>query len=282
MSNPDNVAQVGLRFFLEQRMDQNLEQTVIHQLFSTLAAIQLSAQPTDAPAEGESAEIEKKPSVTINKRLQQLHEVIKINFGEATEDLWENSNYQCYARVRNYRDAPEGHAEQRPDFVSTVVPGTPLGRERSIGHSRQSISSHNVVTTESLDLERDPIQHELLLRQVTQVPQNIDGHNLLVQHTEAAFLLRKHIIDLVQKMLPTELKDLNVNGILQVTQMRQRTMESNLQALLMKEHGFNNGRSYSNGYNISIFYRTFLEQVDTLDVATKPPRLSAQVVAETI
>ena len=53
-------------------------------------------------------------------------------------------------------------------------------------------------------------------------------------------------------------------------------METNLTSLLIKEHGFNYGCSYNAGYNLSILYRTFLEQQDTLEVAMKPPRLTAQ------
>lgn len=85
--------------------------------------------------------------------------------------------------------------------------------------------------------------------------------NLVVYHSEAAFALRKHIIERARVMWAKDLKEINVNEVLNHTAKKAKTAETMFEDQLGMDHGFNQGEMY-NDTNIRVIYKTFLKQND--------------------
>jgi hypothetical protein len=63
----------------------------------------------------------------------------------------------------------------------------------------------------------DPVTWEQIPKLIISTSAYIAEQNILVQHTEAVYLLRKFLIENVQRMYPAELKDVNINSVLHYT-----------------------------------------------------------------
>lgn len=85
--------------------------------------------------------------------------------------------------------------------------------------------------------------------------------NLIVYHSEAAFALRKHIIERARVTWAKDLKEISVNEVLSHTAKKARTAEAMFEDQLAMDHGFNQGEMF-NDTNIRVIYKTFLKQND--------------------
>lgn len=65
--------------------------------------------------------------------------------------------------------------------------------------------------------------------------------NLIVYHPEAAFGLRKHIIERARVMWAKDLKEISVNEVLNYTSKKAKTAETMFEDQLGMDHGFNQG-----------------------------------------
>jgi len=85
--------------------------------------------------------------------------------------------------------------------------------------------------------------------------------NLITYHAEAAFALRKHIIERARVHWAKDLKEISVNEVLSHTAKKAKVAEGMFEDQLSMDHGFNQGEMF-NDTNIRIIYKTFLKQND--------------------
>lgn len=101
-------------------------------------------------------------------------------------------HFSAYVRVKNFREAPHDSLEFNQQ--AAVEPNTPFKEFRkdnlNSNKYKESIDS-------SIEGERssDRINLETLPKMILATPAFISDHYLLVQHTEAVYLLRKYLIE---------------------------------------------------------------------------------------
>lgn len=149
-------------------------------------------------------------------------------------------------RLNNYRDPPIAEPSQD---------GAKEGEEEAKDKTIENAEAEPVEKVFNFA----EISNKIIMATPTN-PEPLDI-NLIVCHSEAAFALRKHIIERARVAWAKELKDISVNDVLSHTAKKAGTAMQMFEDQLASDHGFNLGESY-NDTNIRIIYKTFLKQND--------------------
>ena len=93
-------------------------------------------------------------------------------------------------------------------------------------------------------------------------PENPESHEgtLMVQHNEAVYLVRRHIIEKA-KSFWREGKDMNVNHPLGITAIKQRYLDSSFERHLVEAEGYELGEQFED-QNMRVTFKTFLKHDD--------------------
>jgi len=138
-----------------------------------------------------------------NEKLADIQSKVKLTFLSKEEfgaQLYDDLDEKCLMRVQNYREEPAsnemtGHTDVGPIDNSMTTSQVNL-RENSQHRPTTGMTQHSGSIGES-NAESEFFAMELIPKQSILVPSVSinNGVNMIVQHTEACYFVRKHIIE---------------------------------------------------------------------------------------
>ena len=130
--------------------------------------------------------------------------------------------------------------------------------QRADAHSDSS-SQKALRMIETFEIERLSPKVIILHPQHTD-PEGIIQGTLLVQHNEAVFFLRRHIIEKAKNFWK-EGKDMNTNNALGLTAIKQKYLDNTFEKYLVDKFGFELGEQFDD-QNMRVTFKTFLKKED--------------------
>ena len=82
--------------------------------------------------------------------------------------------------------------------------------------------------------------------------------NILVQHVEAGFQVRKHLFDVASKVFAANMQDAGLNSFMALTGQKNKILNEKMDKFLAGNCGFGEGQKYEDR-NAMIVYKTFLD-----------------------
>ena len=82
--------------------------------------------------------------------------------------------------------------------------------------------------------------------------------NILVQHVEAGYQVRKHLYDVASKVFAANMQEGSLNSFMALTGQKNTILNSKMDKFLADNYGFGEGQKYEDR-NAMIVYKTFLD-----------------------
>ena len=93
-------------------------------------------------------------------------------------------------------------------------------------------------------------------------PQNAEHEGtLMVQHNEAVFWVRRHIIEKAKNYWKEQAKDLNTNLAVGLTALKQKNLDAAFERKCIEHYGYELGEQFDD-LNMRVTFKTFLKQDD--------------------
>ena len=93
-------------------------------------------------------------------------------------------------------------------------------------------------------------------------PQNAEHEGtLMVQHSEAVFWVRRHIIEKAKNYWKEQAKDLNTNLAVGLTALKQKNLDAAFERKCIEHYGYELGEQFDD-LNMRVTFKTFLKQDD--------------------
>ncbi len=186
------------------------------------------------------------------------------------EPNYEEADEKCLVRLQNYREPPQ--IDQLTENNAPADPKAALTKDNNQSKMSQpkvdeeagskmdtvsdTSSQRAIKQIESFELEKLS-QRVICLR--TTNPEAFEG-TLMVQHNEAVFQVRKHIIEKAKNFWKEAIA-LNTNQTLGLSAIKQKQMDTLFEQNCIGKLGYELGEQYED-QNMRVTFKTFLKHED--------------------
>lgn len=190
-----------------------------------------------------------------------------------SEQNYADLDEKCLVKLSNYREpvvndpagADPAVATSQAMNQSVLSKDQHASKASAAGDGQGAASQHEEVSETSSQraiklieaFELEKLSPKIILLRATN-----EGHegSLMVQHCEAVFFLRKHILEKA-KAFWKEAKDGNTNYMLGMTMQKQRQLDTRFEEYVLQQLGWQVGEQFED-QNVRLTFNTFLKEND--------------------